>query len=215
MQTAMPMTLTDDPSLQTAAAGLAAAQQRLEAALILHEALPPLAKGTADITLDRLEDTRRLTQAREAVAQCARVHDVALGMAVTRFVNARQPGRLARLRTLLTATEATLAAVRDLQTYDVDTARTLGVAPGEVPMALLLGLDLPLGRLRGEIDPPPARPRPVPPGKRRVRVLQSFFDRERIRHDATYAGQACGPIELDEQDAADAIKLGVAEAVEA
>jgi hypothetical protein len=172
-----PLTI-DDPNLQTAMQRLDEAQHILAAALALHAELPPLTKGVSDLTLDRLEDQRRLTRAREAVAQAEHLHRVALGMAATRYGHARAPDRLTLLRTQLAATEAAITATRAVETYDAETAATLGRMPPEVPMAQLLGLDLAAARLRREIEgpPPPVPPPPPRPGLRRMTATKRFYD---------------------------------------
>jgi hypothetical protein len=140
--------MLDDPHLAVATENLNAAKAAEAEALRQHAELPDIPKGSADVDLDRLEDRRRLKRVRTAVAQAENIYFAARGMAKTRWVHSRQPGRLERLRAVLAATEAAQAAVRALQAYDEESATALGVMPPEIPMAQLLGLNIAVERLR-------------------------------------------------------------------
>jgi hypothetical protein len=208
--------LLTDPNLQTATERLDDAQRILDAALALHAELPPLEKGTADVDLDRLEDRRRLKRAREGVAEATHVLDVAMGIAKTRFLAARAPGRVQRLRALLAATEAAQAAARALHDFDTETASPLGLQPRLPPCPSLLELGDGLVRLRRELDgPPPSVPVPVHPSQVRVQPLKPFLDREGRHHAPDYHGMPLGPVDVDADVAEIAIREKWAEAVDA
>ena len=92
---------SEDPALRVPRELLAEAE-RLEAEWrARHAELPEWPKGVMDVDLDRLEDRRQGKRIQDAKRQAQHLIDVALGMAKTRYVTAREPGLLEHLRSVL------------------------------------------------------------------------------------------------------------------
>ncbi len=194
--------LDDDPAVSSARQQHHEARQQLQAAEAARAKLAPEV-GRVLFELDLLEATRVVARAEAAAREAKRQAEAAEHVARDRIVAGRQPGRVAALTALLTAAETACDAAAAVRRYDEETAARIGLAPGEHPLPVLLGLGDSLGRLRQELAgrPEPVAPLPVPAGKRRVKVVEPFTDRDGLRRDR-------GVEVLAEEDAVVALKKG-------
>jgi hypothetical protein len=211
------ITLADDPEVQRTRATEADLKRRLA------DARERMKRPTAG-TMVSAPETKRERIAREEsldleeqLAPARRARDVAERAARQRIVEAARPAEQARLAQIAERLAALIESVRvDLLAREALAAR-LGGLPGAYHTPALLGLGPALDQLRRQLAPPApaAPPAPTPPGKTRVRVLQTFFDSGGAAHHPSYNGAPLPPEDLDTDDAAAAIRKGWAERVEA
>src|SRR5438034_7248559 len=206
-------TYEDDPAVQAAAQRRADLQRQREAALDERRRLRPEGwGGPLPYSLDYLRADERVAALDRPLAEAGREVEAAIAAARHRIVGARRSGDDALLRRLMDATTAAIDAANALHAYRAETANTVGLALGPLPISSLLGIVREqLATLRAEIARrarPDDGPAIVPPGKVRVRFLTSCRGADALTHH--HVGDVA---DYDEKNARDLIERRVAAAV--
>jgi hypothetical protein len=205
-------TVADDPVVRDLRGRHAELRRARQAAVDARDRLQPNGTHAASVTLERLAAQGRVDALDDQLAPLERDLELATQAAATRNVAARRPKRLELLELLLDVAGKLEIAGVAVQEYDTETARLVGCAPGPHPLPAALTLDDAIRRIRRELEPPAEGvAAPVPAGKVRVKVVQPFLDRDRIKHWPVDGG---GVEDLDERDAREAIEHGWAVPVE-
>jgi hypothetical protein len=214
--TETPLSLADDPAVRAARQAVADLEHQLA------DAQARMKRPTAGTMVSAPESKReRLAREdsldlEEQLAPARRARDLAETKARQRLLEAARPAERQHLARIVERLDALVVAVReDLAARDALAARC-GVVGAVSVVPELLGLGPVRDRLQRLLDPPaPTGPTPVPKGKVRVRVVEAFRDADGRMHHPTYAGQPLPPEALAAGDAAEAVRRGWAEPVEA
>jgi hypothetical protein len=202
--------VADDPNVRTLRARVAELRRLHKAAVVARDRLQPNGTHAAAVTIERLQAQARVDELDDQLERVERELEAATRAAARRLVAARRPTRRELLEACLNALRALQAADDALNEHDMQTAVMAALMPP--PHAMPFPVSAAIEALRRELAPP-AEPVAAPPapGKVRVRVVQTFVDRDRMKH---WPPDGSGTEDLDERDAKDAIARGWAAPVE-